>query len=565
MKPRSLILTAMSVFTAALALGPSAADSQSVAWTTIANNGDVMPGTADILFNAYNQPSINANGLVVFRARSKGAGGGEEGGGNGGSGGTASGVYERNMLTIHPGATPQAPIVRILDRTSLVPAPNNLDAGFTEFPSIPRIAIDTGTIATRGQSTPVWLYALPDGTETRTGTSGIYMNMNPATIAPITAMSQLAAVPGFSYWQVPNALPGTKFDQFPGSPSPTGQDIVFKGNWTNANGVSQTGVYYRDVTSDGGKAPVQVIADTGTLIPGQPAGGKTFGSTAPPSAAAGKVVFVGLDNEDAPTLGGIYLSNLLNPKSLTPLIEIGSPVPGVVGAAFNKIGEGLSFNGRYLSFWGAWGTQERTITLQCPTSGEKARIDYCNTKYPDGFTTTEPVNQGVFVTDTVTGTTVLVARTGGAADDNFFNFLYWVFSGRPPGTGGGDTEGTVFEPARWRSSAFTALSVAAVSKYKVAFKATKNDGTQGIYLSSGSNLQLAFHTVVVDTNTFGAVVDPEANSLVSATPLNVTSVGIERDGFRNQRLAVAISMANADASVSWAGLYLQNTFFLTGP
>ena len=340
MKPCSLILTAMSVFTAALALGPSAADAQSAGWTTIVNNGDVMPDTADVLFNAYNQPSINANGLVVFRARSKGAG--EGGGGSGGSGGTASGIYERNMLTIHPGATPQAPIVRVLDRTSLVPAPNNLDAAFTEFPSIPRIAIDTGTIATRGQSTPVWLYTLPDGTETRTGTSGIYMSMNPAKIAPFTAMSQLASVPGFSYWQVPNALPGTKFDQFPGSPSPTGQDIAFKGNWTNASGVGQTGVYYREVTSDGGKAPVQVIADTSTLIPGQPAGGTKFGSTAPPSAAAGKVVFVGLDNEDAPKLGGIYLSDVLNPASLTPLIEIGSPVPGVAGATLNKIGEGLS-------------------------------------------------------------------------------------------------------------------------------------------------------------------------------------------------------------------------------
>ena len=218
-----------------------------------------------------------------------------------------------------------------------------------------------------------------------------------------------------------------------------------------------------------------------------------------------------------------------------------------------------------MSFWGAWGTQERTITLQCPTSGEKARIDYCNTKYPNGFTTTEPMNQGIFVTDAMTGTTVLVARTGGVADDNFSNFLYWVFSGRPPGTGGGDTEGTVFEPARWRSSAFTALSAATARLYKVAFKATKNDGTQGIYLSSGSNLQLAFHTVVVDTNTPGAVVDPEINTLVSETPLKVTSVGIERDGFRNQRLAVAVSMANADASVSWAGLYLQNTFFLTRP
>ena len=63
---------------------------------------------------------------------------------------------------------------------------------------------------------------------------------------------------------------------------------------------------------------------------------------------------------------------------------------------------------------------------------------------------------------------------------------------------------------------------------------------------------------VVDTNTFGSTIDPDVNSLGSSTPLIVTSVGVERDGFRRQRLAVALSMANADASVSWAGLYLAS-------
>ena len=40
-------------------------------WATAANNGQWMPGS-DKLFNSYNQPSINTDGLVVFRARSKG-------------------------------------------------------------------------------------------------------------------------------------------------------------------------------------------------------------------------------------------------------------------------------------------------------------------------------------------------------------------------------------------------------------------------------------------------------------------------------------------------------------
>lgn len=549
MKPRPLMLTAVPLFAAVLGFGTSLSHAQSVSWTTIVNNGDVMPGTANILFNAYNQPSISGSGLVVFRARSKGAG---EGGGGQGAGGTASGIYERDMSQAN------APIVRVLDRTSLVPAPNNLGASFNEFPSIPRIDMTTGTIATRGQSSPVWQYTLPDGTETRTGTAGIYMNQGP--IAPFTAMSQLGSVPGFSYWQVPNAPPGTKFDQFPGAPSPTGRYIVFKGNWTDASGIGQTGVYYRDVLAHGGGAPVLVIADTGTVIPNQPAAGTaTFGSTAPPSAAGRQMVFVGLDNENTPTLGGVYLAPLAPNGPLTTLIGIGDPVPGVPGEALNKLGEGLSFDGRYVSFWGAWGNETRTITLQCPTSGNKDLIAYCNQKYPNGFTTSEPVNQGIFITDTLTNNTVLAARTGGVAYDHLYNFLYWVFSGRPPGTGGGDSDD--FEPARWRSSAFTALSTFRGS-YQVAFKATKDDGTQGIYLASGPIPQLASHTIVVDTHTLGVVIDREVIGLGSTTPLTVSSVGIERDGFRNRRLTVAISMANADASVSWAGLYLRNTSFL---
>ena len=40
-------------------------------WATAANNGQLMPGS-DKLFNSYNQPSINTDGLIVFRARSKG-------------------------------------------------------------------------------------------------------------------------------------------------------------------------------------------------------------------------------------------------------------------------------------------------------------------------------------------------------------------------------------------------------------------------------------------------------------------------------------------------------------
>ncbi len=539
MKTRHL-LTAVAVLAAVVGLGASVADAQSSGWTTVVNDGDIMPGTAGTPFNSYNQPSVNGNGLVLFRARSKGAG---EGGGCGcggdaptAEGGMTHGIYERDT------ANKNAPIARIFDRTSLVPAPNNLGAIFNEFPSFPRIAMTGTTIATRGESSPVWDYTL-GGVETRSGTSGIYMDQQ--GVSPFTGMSQLGFLPQFSYWQVPGTLAGIKFDQFPGSPSATSDAIVFKGNWTDAGGSARTGVYYRTVTDTGGTLPVQRVADTNTLIPNRPAGSvATFGSTAPPTAAGRQMVFVGLDKEEAPTAGGIYLANLTPSPPLTTVIGIGDTVPGVAGDAhFSRIGESLSFDGRYISFWGAWGTATRTIELQCPTTGNAARRAYCLKVYPSGvFTTTEPADQGIFVADTVKHQIVLVARTGG----DFLTFLYWVYSGKPPGTGGGD-----FEPARWRSSAFAAVSSTGPT-FQIAFKGTKGNGTEGIYLASGPNPSLAFPVTVVDTTTPGELIDPDAAGLT------VSAVGLERDGFRKGHLALAIGMSNADASVNWAGIYLTD-------
>jgi hypothetical protein len=54
------------------------------------------------------------------------------------------------------------------------------------------------------------------------------------------------------------------------------------------------------------------------------------------------------------------------------------------------------------------------------------------------------------------------------------------------------------------------------------------------------------------------VVDPSVAAMSSDTdPLIVTAVGIERDGLRANWLAFNSSMANADASVSWAGVYVS--------
>ena len=204
-------------------------------------------------------------------------------------------------------------------------------------------------------------------------------------------------MPDFPFFSVPG-LDGVKFDVFPGAPAVTDEStIVFKGNYTvpdpqNPDAtISKTGVYYRDLLPDptGGTAPAVLIANSDSLIPGS---STMFGSTAPPSAAGRLAVFAGFDNEDAPSLGGIYLAPLEGPSPpLTALVEIGGQVPGEAqGVGFNKLGEGVSFDSRFVGFWGAWGSETRTITLQCPTDGNKDLIAYCNEQYPDGYTTRFP-------------------------------------------------------------------------------------------------------------------------------------------------------------------------------
>lgn len=51
---------------------------------------------------------------------------------------------------------------------------------------------------------------------------------------------------------------------------------------------------------------------------------------------------------------------------LRTIVRIGGHVHGEApGNVFNKLGEGLSFDGRFVSFWGAWGTATKTIVLEC--------------------------------------------------------------------------------------------------------------------------------------------------------------------------------------------------------
>lgn len=522
---------------AGIALGPVASAQDETAadipalfqWRTVASSGDLVPGTTRA-FNSFGAPSVNRSGTVVFRGRSRsGAGAGEP----------VRGVYARGM-----GTQPRA-LWAVFDNATVVPSPNNtlyngVPATFTEFPAFARIGSDSTTIVTRGQSRPVWTYVLADGTETRVGSSGIY---GAGQDGGATAMGQLGAVPGFEHLAVPGASPGVRFDQFPGAPSAAGQGtVVFKGNYTD--GEARTGVYYRKFLPQVTSLATVLIADSQTLIPGQPEGGVRFGSTAPPSAATSDMVFLGVDNEEAPTLGGIYQAPLSPRPRLTPLVTIGSQVPGEsTGTVFTRIGEALSYDGRFVAFWGAWGSQTRAITLTCPEEGQAAVVAYCLQQHPSGFATTVPSNQGFFVHDRATGRTEVAARTG----SDFVDFVYWTYSGRPPGVG--DQESEDFEAPRWRASAFTALHGRG-ARAQVAFKARRPTvpAIDGIYLTVAGE-QPAVVRTVVDTQTGGAQLDPLAPG-----GSRIVALGIERDSLRNGWLTLNASMLDPVTGEAWAGV-----------
>jgi hypothetical protein len=535
-----------------------------LSWTTVVNNGNYIPSATCNpaqpvvppcrTFNSYNQPSVNVGGLVVFRARSRGGQGGGE---------PSHGVYIRDMRS-------GGPLQMVLDRDTLVPQPNNRDTLFREPPSFPRIDMYSDTIATRGGHAPVWAVTNDAGEILeQLGTNGIYADPYGSLI---TAASKLGAASGpFPYFGVPE-LPGTPFDVFPGAPAVTdGNLIVFKGNYTEGV-VSRTGVYYRtlmpaplvlpdgsQLQPAGGMQPSVLIANNRTTrIPGVR---MVFGSVAPPSAANGMAVFAGFDNEDQPTRGGIYMAPLAGPNPpLKTLVGIRQHVPGQrISAYFNRLGEGVSFDGRFVAFWGAWGSETRTLVLPCPTDGNADLLAYCRATYPNGYTVQVPVNQGIFIVYARTGRLIAVATS--PAD--FTDFLFWNFSGQVPGSQ--TEEGG--EPARWRSAAFVAVSGLVDGKltddnFHVAFKARTGsvengayvNPVDGIYLRSGPTLSPI--TAVVQTGEAGTLIDPEAVDPDTGAILPVTAMGLERDGFRGNHLAITVSMATDAAG--WAGIYLTN-------
>lgn len=599
MNTKAMLATAVACLFALISTSARAAD-LTYEWYTVANNGDVMPTDSSSecgschedmasnasqpsagakIFNSYNQPAVSKQGVVVFRARSRGGKSGSESGGMG-SGEPERGIYMRNLAE-------QGPLHMVFRRGGSVPQPNNTLAAFNEFPSVPRIDSGSDTIATRGQTKPVWEGWVKSGDsfeETRTGTAGVYTNLHAAAATGASMLGDVFDdfVQTFPQFQVPveaGVPEGTGFDQFPGSPAVTERTtIVFKGNFT-VDGSGKTGVFYRDLSADGGAAPIQFIAASGkTTIPGcKPKDDPKckFGSTAPPSAGGKYAVFAGYDNEGKPTKGGIYRVRLgVKPIVYETVVKIGQQVPGErKGTTFQVFGEAVSVSstGRTILFWGGWGG-EKLVEMHCPDEGNEAMRAACDiatferseaTSEEDIANITKkpvPNKQGFFVRDMQLGTITPIVKTGLSVDGAAISdFVYWNFSGRVEGKGeeGGDD---IEEPARWRSATFGAVSGNGVPNIS-AFKARTADGADGIYLRQVLPSGLGDLTKLLKTG------DPQVMDVSPmAAGMRISAVGIERDGFRGNWLALTASMllpveaaaAGGEESgevTGWAGVY----------
>ena len=207
---------------------------------------------------------------------------------------------------------------------------------------------------------------------------------------------------------------------------------------------------------------------------------------------------------------------------------------------FKTVGEGLSFDGNSVGFWGSWGDTTKSVTVRCATDGNDAIRAACleqdtNGVVGDGIYAFEvPEHQGIFTVDTESGAVSMKAQTGSQFED----LLFWTFSGAPSDSGGDGTDDR--EEPRWRSSAFVA-----VDDFNAVFKALGTNGRTGLF----GNFDDEVFTIL-ETGMNGDLLDAQA------TGMEITSLGIERDGFRNGWLAINAGMENAETGDSWAGIYV---------
>ncbi len=506
-------------------------------WETIVNNSFPIPNT-DRYFSSYGQPSVNVNGTVVFRARST-------------MGGHETGMYMRHRE--------RAGLIALADLHTVVPEPNNLGTLFREFSSFPRIAMNSDYSAFRGLHSPVYRYLLPDDTETRAGTTGIYVSFDQMPL--FTGASKLGVIPGFEQFTVPG-FKYQMFDVFPGGSAINDEGtIVYKGNWTENETDHKTGIFSRKLLNGpmGGYYMTKLLAGSDTEIPNVPPmltktgfAPMTFDSTSPPTVVGNDVVFLGLDYELDPHYGGIYRVGI-DGGELEPLIEIGKILPNTKTSELIRLGEGLSFDGRYLAFWAAWGDQFKTIRLNCPEDGNRDLLAYCNGIDPNSIFDRAtgqwyqihqvPVEQGIALMDVKTREVWVAANTS----QDFNDFAFWTYSGHVPGSDGDDDA----EPPRWRSAAFMT-----VSDGTVVFKArtaTINDRNEYINVVDGLYMvDVLANTgieTLVETGMDGWVLDKS----LAPNQMPITGLGIEREGFRGKILAINAAMANEEEG--WGGIY----------
>ena len=142
-----------------------------------------------------------------------------------------------------------------------------------------------------------------------------------------------------------------------------------------------------------------------------------------------------------------------------------------------------------------------------PNEGNAAVRGLCIERSDDGLGTSikaVPVHQGFSVRDMQLRKTAVIAKTGG----DFKDFVYWNFSGRAPGIGGGE-EGSddIEEPARWRTATFGAVSAHGVPSMS-AFKARSGDGSDGIFLRKVLPTKAGEVMPLLWTGMPGVTVDP---------------------------------------------------------
>lgn len=429
---------------------------------------DSIPGASG-LFNSFNAPAIDANGNVVFRGRGSGPQG-------------SSGVQGIYITTV---ANPES-ILRIADRSTVVPGSDS--ATFNSFPSFPRI--ENGQVIFRGVSEPV----APE----LEGNAGVYVG---TATGLTTAADRQSMVP-------PENL--LFFDQYPGAPdiatiSRLGrvQSVaVFKGNAsveeapTEEAATETTGVYFRSMTRN---SPIVMIADTMTAIPGSET---LFGSTAPPSAHGNLVVFVGSDNEDMPTIGGIYVADITAkdvPGSVRPLVEIGDAIPDGGGASFARFNETLSFDGRTVAFFGS--------------------DDVAPQENPSAL-------QGIYTVDVRSGVVSKIVDTNTNVPDLAEPFPSFLFESSPMG---GEQEGVLKFPA-----------FLAIDGSNVAFLAHAPNDVVGIYLSQQGRTGPRTLKTVLDTTNDGGLLDPQ----LAGVP--VSELSMERDALRGDRLVFTATIGDEE-------------------